>query len=107
MADVADVLTRIFGSSAAPHVIGTRHGEKLFETLASREELARAEDLGEYFRVPVDDRDLNYSIYFTEGQPEQADLDDYNSHNTDRLTPEELERLIVTLPDIQVELESA
>lgn len=104
MGEVAALVTELFGSSRSPEVIGTRHGEKLFETLASREELARAEDLGDYFRVPVDDRDLNYRLYFTEGVPEQAHLDDYNSHNTHRLSREELKLLITALPELRAEL---
>ena len=106
VADVADLVSRLFDWAVTPQVIGTRHGEKLMETLASREELARAEDLGDYFRVPIDDRDLNYGIYFTEGQPEQAHIQDYNSHNTHRLAPDELEQLVVALPEIQAELAS-
>ena len=66
-------------------VIGTRHGEKLYETLLTREEMARAEDLGDYYRVPADNRDLNYDLYFTEGEERVSKESDYNSHNTRRL----------------------
>jgi UDP-glucose 4-epimerase len=102
--DIAASIGQLFGADSGPVVIGTRHGEKLFETLASREELARAQDLGDYFRVPVDDRDLNYNLYFTEGQPEQAQLDDYNSHNTQRLSLDEVRVLIESLPEVRAEL---
>ena len=72
-------------------IIGTRHGEKLYETLLTREEMARAEDLGDYYRIPADTRDLNYSLYFTRGRGEGfAGRRDYNSHNTRRLDVEEL-----------------
>lgn len=102
--DVAEAITNIFGSTVPMTVIGTRHGEKLYETLASREEVVRAEDLGTYYRVPVDDRDLNYELYFSEGEPGQADVDDYNSHNTERLSLSEVENLLAGLPEIQSEL---
>lgn len=78
--------------------IGTRHGEKLFETLATREELNRSEDQGDYFRVPVDARDLNYSQYFEEGEVVQASLDDYHSHNAQRLDATAVKELLVALP---------
>jgi UDP-N-acetylglucosamine 4,6-dehydratase len=107
MGDVARAVSSLFGSEAEPTVIGTRHGEKLFETLASREELTRAEDLGDYYRVPVDDRDLNYGLYFTEGQLAQATVDDYTSHNTQRLSLSDVVDLLRSLPEIQAELVSA
>jgi UDP-glucose 4-epimerase len=78
-----------------------RHGEKLFETLATREELRRAEDLGDYWRVAMDDRDLNYAKYFTEGDTREAELDDYTSHNTRRLATDEVEALLMTLPEVR------
>jgi UDP-N-acetylglucosamine 4,6-dehydratase/5-epimerase len=74
-------------------VIGTRHGEKLFETLATREELTRAVDQGDYYRVQVDARDLNYSEYFDEGDPAEAN-DDYHSHNTERLDVDGVQALL-------------
>ena len=80
-------------------VIGTRHGEKLYETLATREELARARDQGDYFRVGVDARDLNYSEYFEEGDVSESAIDDYHSHNTQRLDVDEVTALITSLPD--------
>ena len=82
-------------------VIGTRHGEKLYEVLLSREERAAAEDLGDYFRVPADSRDLNYDKYFSEGEEQISYTDDYNSHNTDRLDVEGMKALLLKLPFIQ------
>jgi UDP-N-acetylglucosamine 4,6-dehydratase len=104
-----DVLARavagIFGvADPEVQVIGTRHGEKLFETLLSREEMGRAEDRGEYFRVPVDARSLEYELYFDEGMPEQADMSDYTSHNTERLGVEQVQELLVALPEVKAAL---
>ena len=87
-------------------VIGTRHGEKIYETLVSREEIRRSEDLGRYYRVPMDDRDLNYNKYFTEGDAREAATDDYTSHNTRRLTMKEVESLLLRLPEVTGELAS-
>lgn len=78
-------LQRLLGVEATVNVIGTRHGEKLYETLLTREEMAVAEDMGNYFRVPADNRDLNYSLYFSEGQKELSRKDDFHSHNAPRL----------------------
>lgn len=78
--------------------IGTRHGEKLYEVLLSREERAAAEDLGRYFRVPADNRDLNYDKYFSEGEEKISHSDDYNSHNTERLDVEAMQALLMKLP---------
>ena len=82
-------------------IIGTRHGEKLYETLVNREEIARAEDLGDYYRIPVDTRNLNYSMYFTNGEASVAGLHDYTSHNTTRLDVEGMKKLLLKLPLIQ------
>ena len=82
-------------------VIGTRHGEKLYETLATREEMAKAEDLGEYFRVPADNRDLNYNLYFSEGDARVGQLDDYNSHNTHLLDVEGMKEQLLRLPEMR------
>jgi UDP-N-acetylglucosamine 4,6-dehydratase/5-epimerase len=87
------------------NVIGTRHGEKLFEALCSREEMFVAQDQGEYFRVPADNRDLNYSKYFEEGQSDLSHIEDYNSHNTDRLDVEGMKKLLRKL-DFMAEIES-
>jgi len=82
-------------------VIGTRHGEKLYETLLTREERAKAEDQGEYFRVPSDNRDLNYNLYFSEGNKAVHEQEDYHSHNTKRLDIEEMKQQLLRLPEIQ------
>ena len=85
-------------------IIGTRHGEKLYEVLMTKEEKVRAIDMGEYFRVPADGRDLNYSKYFEDGQEVITQADEYNSHNTYRLNEEELKKMILELYEIQDEL---
>ncbi|HUS89942.1 MAG TPA: polysaccharide biosynthesis protein, partial [Desulfosporosinus sp.] len=85
-------------------VIGTRHGEKLYETLLTREEMAKAEDHGGYYRIIPDDRDLNYGKYFTEGQEQVSLLEDYNSHNTQRLSVPEIKKKLMNLEFIQQEL---
>jgi UDP-N-acetylglucosamine 4,6-dehydratase/5-epimerase len=82
-------------------VIGTRHGEKLYETLATKEELTRAEDQGEYYRVAVDARDLNYAEYFDEGDLAETKADDYHSHNTERLDVAQVVDLLRSLPAFQ------
>lgn len=82
---LAKALKKIFNRNNKIQIIGTRHGEKLYETLLTREEMARAEDLGSYYRIPADARDLNYACYFTEGQAEVSHQEDYNSHNTHQL----------------------
>lgn len=101
---LATAVKNVFGSNAPISVIGVRHGEKIYETLASKEELQRAEDLGHYFRIPMDDRDLNYEKYFDEGEPAMSEYEDYHSHNTRRLSVEETEALLLGLPEIQEEL---
>jgi len=83
--DLAQAMLELVHGNAGVKVIGTRHGEKLYETLVSREEMARSEDLGEYFRIPADSRDLNYDKYFVHGETEISRIDDYTSHNTRRL----------------------
>ena len=83
------------------NIIGTRHGEKLYESLVSREEMARAEDLGGYFRIPADSRDLNYNKYFVEGETTISEIDDYTSHNTKRLTVAEVKDVLMRLAIIQ------
>ena len=85
-------------------IIGTRHGEKLYEVLMTKEERVRAIDMGNYFRVPADDRDLNYSKYFEDGQEVITQAEEYNSHNTYRLNEEELKKMLLDLYEIQDEL---
>jgi len=82
---LARAVQQVFGVDSPMHIIGTRHGEKQYETLLTREEMLRATDLGEYYRVPADTRDLNYDAYYTEGQAPLSQQEDYNSHNTRRL----------------------
>ena len=98
---LAETLLDIFEASTEIQVIGWRHGEKLYETLASAEELLRSQDMGEYYRVSYDNRDLNYAKFFTEGDVEEANTEDYHSHNTYQLTKEELKDLLLTLPEVQ------
>jgi UDP-N-acetylglucosamine 4,6-dehydratase/5-epimerase len=104
VADLAQAIKELFKSSSEIRIIGTRHGEKLYESLVSREEMAKAQDLKRYFRIPADNRDLNYGKYFVEGEPEVAKLDDYTSHNTERLAVPEVKELLLRLPFIQDEL---
>ncbi len=99
--DLAQALRELLQRENEIRIIGTRHGEKLFESLVSREEMARAEDLGGYFRVPADARDLNYDRYFVEGQPEIAHLEDYTSHSTRRLSVPEVKEIVVKLPIVR------
>ncbi len=104
---LALAIQQVFKSSSPIRVIGTRHGEKLFETLLTREEMAKAEDLGDYFRVVADNRDLNYAAYFTEGRKQISHLEDYNSHNTRRLSVDAMADLLLRLDYIRDELQSA
>ncbi|MCC5629684.1 polysaccharide biosynthesis protein [Nostoc sphaeroides CHAB 2801] len=101
---LALALKEIFQVNSSIRVIGTRHGEKLYESLVSREEMAKAEDIGQYFRIPADNRDLNYNMYFTEGEPEIAKLSDYTSHNTERLEVEGVKQLLLKLDFIQEQI---
>lgn len=90
-------LKKLYKSNNTTKIIGIRHGEKFYETLLTREERARAQDLGEYFRVPADTRDLNYNLYYTKGTPEMSQIEDYHSHNTQRLNEEEMTELLLKL----------
>ncbi len=99
--DLAQALLELFKADSSIKIIGTRHGEKLYESLLSREEMSRAEDMQRYFRVPMDDRDLNYANYFIEGQTGVSESDDYTSHNTDRLNVEQIKQLLLSLDYIQ------
>jgi len=101
---LAIALKELFQGNSAIRIIGTRHGEKLYETLVSREEMAKAEDVGSYFRIPADNRDLNYNLYFTEGETAIAKLSDYTSHNTERLNVEGVKQLLLKLDFIQEQL---
>ena len=99
--DLALAVASVLGVDLGLQVIGTRHGEKLYETLATREELARSEDQGEYYRVAVDARDLNYGEYFDEGDLRESEIDDYHSHNTERLGVAQVVDLLQGLPDFR------
>ena len=104
VADLAQALKEIFKKDNPVRIIGTRHGEKLYESLISREEMAKAEDMGDYYRIPADNRDLNYAQYFSEGEEKLSQLDDYTSHNTDRLSVEKIKQLLLKLDYIKEEL---
>lgn len=104
VADLAQALKELFAKSNPVRVIGTRHGEKLYESLISREEMAKAEDMGGYYRIPADNRDLNYAQYFSEGEERVSHLDDYTSHNTVRLDVEHIKQLLLKLDYIKEEL---
>jgi UDP-glucose 4-epimerase len=94
---LAHALKRVFKTDSPIQIMGTRHGEKLYETLLTREEAAVAEDMGDYYRVPADNRDLNYGLYFDTGRGDVSARDDYNSHNTKRLSVDEMSHLLLTL----------
>lgn len=104
IADLAQALKELFNSEAAIKIIGTRHGEKLYESLVSREEMAKVEDMGAYYRIPADNRDLNYDKFILEGQPEANEVDDYTSHSTDRLSVNGIKELLMKLSYIKDEL---
>jgi len=104
IADLAQALLEIFASTSDIRIIGTRHGEKLYETLLTREEMSHAEDLGGYYRIPADDRDLNYNKYFVEGEPALSESIDYNSDNTERLNVQQVKEKLLQLDFIQQEL---
>ncbi|GAB6858995.1 polysaccharide biosynthesis protein [Microbacterium xylanilyticum] len=105
--DLAQAVINLFRSRSAIEVIGTRHAEKVSEALATREELARAQDMGDYFRVVADKRDLNYSAYFEQGDVTQTEFADYDSHTVERMSVEEVEDLLLTLPEVRAELAAA
>jgi UDP-glucose 4-epimerase len=104
VADLATALQQLFGDQKPVNIIGTRHGEKLYESLISREEMAKAVNMEGYYRIPADNRDLNYAKYFSEGETDISTLDDYTSHNTKRLNVEEVKSLLLTLDYIKDQL---
>jgi UDP-glucose 4-epimerase len=104
VADLAQALTEMFGGKESARIIGTRHGEKLYESLISREEMVKAKDMGGYYRIPADNRDLNYAQYFSEGEEAISQQEDYTSHNTERLNVEQVKSLLLKLDYIQGEL---
>jgi UDP-glucose 4-epimerase len=102
--DLAKALIELTGKSVPVKIIGTRHGEKLYETLSTREEMTKAQDMGDFYRVPADNRDLNYAKYFSEGEEEIAIIEDYHSHNTGQKDVEGLKELLSKLPLIRKEV---
>jgi len=101
VADLAVALKELLGCDNPVRIIGTRHGEKLYETLISREEMVRARDLGAYYRIPADSRDLDYEKYFVQGDQEISLLEDYTSHNTERLDVEGVKQALLKLDLVQ------
>lgn len=99
--DLAEAMRQLLKKDNEIKIIGTRHGEKLYESLVSREEMARSEDLGGYYRIPADSRDLNYAKYFVEGETAISEIDDYTSHNTKRLSVDEVKQVLLSLDLIQ------
>ncbi len=102
--DLAQAIAEICGKKAEIKVIGTRHGEKLYETLCTREEMLKSQDMGNFYRIPADNRDLNYNLYFSEGDVNNSKIEDYNSHNTDRLNVNDIVELVNKLPYIRKEV---
>lgn len=102
--DLAEAVKQIFKSENDIKVIGTRHGEKLYETLCTREEMQKAEDMGDFYRIPADNRDLNYSRYFSEGEQDISKIEDYHSHNTKHLNGEDLQKTLLGLDFIKENL---
>ncbi len=102
---LAQALKNLFNVDVDVRTIGIRHGEKIYETLASKEELVSAEDMGAYYRIRMDDRDLNYEQYFTEGNREEIEYNDYHSHNTERLSVDGVEKVLLSLKEVRNELE--
>jgi UDP-N-acetylglucosamine 4,6-dehydratase/5-epimerase len=101
---LAKALLELYNAPNEIKIIGTRHGEKLYETLVNREEMLKAEDLGNFFRIPADTRDLNYNRFFIEGEAQISQMEEYNSHNTARLDLEETKKLLMKLELIQEEV---
>ncbi len=104
IADLAHALKEIFKSNNGIKIIGTRHGEKIYECLLTSEEVAHAEDLGDYYRIPADTRDLNYAKYFEQGESQSENVEPYTSHNTRRLSVQEVKETLLRLDYIQQEL---
>jgi UDP-glucose 4-epimerase len=102
--DLAQAIKELANADNEIKVIGTRHGEKLYETLCTREEMLKAEDMGDFYRVPADNRDLNYAMYFSEGEKDVAKIEDYHSHNTQQLDIEGVKKLISGLRVVKKEI---
>lgn len=106
VADLVQALLGLFNADNEIKIIGTRHGEKRYETLLTREEYIKAEDMGDFYRVPADKRDLNYDKYFSEGNPQLSTDEEYNSDNTDRLNIEQIKEKLLKMDYVKSELES-
>jgi UDP-N-acetylglucosamine 4,6-dehydratase len=104
IADLAQALIELCKATNEIKIIGTRHGEKLYETLCTREEMSKAEDMGMFYRIPADNRDLNYNQYFSEGETEVSVIEDYHSHNTEQVNVEGMKKLLSTLPLVRKEV---
>lgn len=104
ISDLAESLREIFNAQNEIKIIGTRHGEKLYETLCTREEMQKAEDMGDFYRIPADNRDLNYNRYFSEGVKDISTIEDYHSHNTTQLTHDALKNTLLNLKFIKESL---
>jgi len=102
--DLAKAVKELAKADNEIKIIGTRHGEKLYETLCTREEMVKAEDMGDFYRIPADNRDLNYAMYFSEGEQDVAKIEDYHSHNTERLDVEGVKNLISGLGLVRKEI---
>ena len=102
--DLAQALKELCNAANEIKIIGTRHGEKLYETLCTREEMVKAEDMGDFYRIPADNRDLNYAQYFSEGEQDVSLIEDYHSHNTEQLGVEGMKKLLVNLPMLKKEI---
>jgi len=102
--DLAQAIIELSGSASEIKVIGTRHGEKLYETLCTREEMVKAEDMGNFYRIPADNRNLNYAQYFSEGEIDIAKVEDYHSHNTKRLNVEGMKKMLMNLVLVKREI---
>lgn len=102
--DLAQALKELCNADNEIKIIGTRHGEKLYETLCTREEMVKAEDMGDFYRIPADNRDLNYAQYFSEGEEDVSLIEDYHSHNTEQQGVEGMKKLLSTLPLVRKEV---
>ncbi|HFG0465147.1 TPA: polysaccharide biosynthesis protein [Flavobacterium psychrophilum] len=102
--DLAQALKEMFKATTNIKIIGTRHGEKLYETLCTREEMVKAQDMGDFYRIPADNRDLNYAQYFSEGEEDVSKIEDYHSHNTKQEDVEGMKQLLLKLPLIRKEI---
>jgi len=101
---LAIAIKELYEADTKIKIIGTRHGEKLYETLVNREEMIKSVDMGDYFRIPADNRDLNYEQYFSEGDIDVSAMEEYHSHNTTRLNVNDTKQLLLKLPMIQQDI---